>query len=387
SPDGSKFAFTATRSDGVQLYIGDSETGRVRSITGWDVNLAAGGIDWLPDNRRIVAHLVPDRRDDMPERSVVPTGPVSQESAGRTSPVRTYQDLLEDEHDEAMFDWLMTSQIAVIDTKTRREKKVGDPAVYGSVTPSPDGEYLLVNRINRPYSYLVPLWSFPETTEVWTIDGDMVAEIADLPLQDTVPIGGVPTGRRSISWQANAPASLVWVEALDGGDPKAEAEHRDKVMTLNAPFTGQPKQFVKLEDRFSGVTYIDGGRQALAREYDRDSRVARTWLVDFSQTRAEPRLVEERNIQDRYADPGTPVTTRNEFGRRVALVDGDSIFMRGRGATPKGDRPFLHKMSLQSFDKTELWRNAGDNYETVVDLLPGMRVLTSYETTTTPPNY
>ncbi|MEM0982725.1 MAG: prolyl oligopeptidase family serine peptidase [Planctomycetota bacterium] len=389
SPDGEKFAFTITSDRGIQLWVGETDSGRARSVTGWEVNEAAGGFSWLGDSRTIIARLVPNGRGSMPEESRIPEGPVTQENAGKTSPVRTYQDLLEDEHDEAMFDWLMTSQIVSIDTDRRRTKKIGDPAVYGSVSASPDGKYLLVDRVNKPYSYLVTYRSFPETTEVWTMGGKMVTEIADKGLRDNIPIGGVETGRRSIGWQSNAPATLVWAEALDGGDPKAEVPERDRVMMLSAPFDGRPTEVVRLEDRYSGAQWVGKGELAMVSEYDRDARWSRTWLMDFERPGSQPKLVFERNTQDRYADPGSPVTMLNEFGRSVAHVHNDSVFLTGRGATPQGDRPFMHRMSLRTFEKEEMWRNAGENYESIVDLLEpdGTRVLTSYQTPTVPPNY
>ena len=393
SPDGEKFAFTLTGPRGIQLWVGRTETGNARPISAWNYNEAGGGFEWMADSRRIVARLVPGDRDPMPERSPVPDGPITQESSGRDSPVRTYQDLLEDEHDVEMFDWLMTSRITVIDTATGQTRAVGSPGVYSDVDVSPNGEYLLVDRLNHPYSYLVTSRSFPTTTEVWTIDGSMVAEIADKPLRDTIPIGGVETGRRSIDWQNNAPATLVWAEALDGGDPNREADLRDKIMMHDAPFRGEPTEVARIEDRYSGLTWVGenelGDELAMLREYDRDERWSRTWLVDFENPGADPELVFERNVQDRYADPGSPVTMPNDYGQSVVHVHEGSAFLTGSGASPDGDRPFLDRMSLETFETERLWRNSGANYERVSDLLePDASVLlTRYETKTTPPNY
>lgn len=393
SPDGEKFAFTITGQRGIQLWVGRTQTGTARPVTGWNYNEAAGGFEWMADSRRIIARMVPGDRDPMPGRSPVPDGPIMQESSGRDSPVRTYQDLLEDEQDAAMFEWLMTSQITVIDTSSGTTSTPGAPGVYVDVDASPDGRYLLVERLNRPYSYLVTYGRFPSTTEVWTIDGSMAAEIADKPLRDTIPIGGVETGRRSIDWQDNAPATLVWAEALDEGDPNLEADLRDKIMMLDAPFDGEPTEVARIEDRFSGLSWVAesemGDELAMLREYDRDERWSRTWLVDFDNPGAEPELVFERNVQDRYADPGSPVTMPNAYGRSVVHVHEGSVFLTGSGASPRGDRPFLDRMSLESFETERLWRSSGESYERVVDLLEpdASTVLTRYETKTTPPNY
>jgi dipeptidyl aminopeptidase/acylaminoacyl peptidase len=388
APDGSRFAFTLTRPDGIDLWVGEPVSGRAAMVAA-DVNLAAGGYDWMNDSRTIVVRTIPADRGAMPQRSLVPTGPVMQESDGRVSPVRTFQDLLSDRHDEAMFDWLMQGRIALVDTQRRQVTPIGPAAAYTTVSPSPDGTYLFVGRLEKPYSYLVTSRSFPVTYEVWDRRGTVVATIAEKPLRDTVPIGGVETGRRSIGWQANAPATLVWAEALDGGDPKAEAERRDRLVMLAAPFAGEPTEVAQLEDRFSGIRWIDQGELAMVSEFDRDERWSRTWLVDLASPGADPRLMFERNTQDRLADPGRPMMAMNDFGRSVAMVDGGEVFMTGSGATPEGDRPFLRRMSLETFETRELWRNAGEAYETVVELLAGdgSRVLTSHETPDTPPNY
>ncbi|MFG0306168.1 MAG: prolyl oligopeptidase family serine peptidase [Phycisphaerales bacterium JB040] len=388
APNGERFAFTVTEADGIELWVCEVASGRAARVAD-RMNLAAGGFDWMSDSETLLAQTIPSDRGERPKRSAVPTGPVMQENDGRTAPVRTYQDLLSDTHDEAMFDWLMVNQIVRVDGVGGGVTPVGGPGLYTVVSASPDGEYLLVGRLEKPYSYLVTYWSFPITYEVWSATGEHVSTIAEKPLRDSVPIGGVETGRRSIGWQSNAPATLVWAEALDGGDPKAEVEHRDRIMMLDAPFTDEPTEVTRIEDRYSGLRWVGQGELAMLSEYDRDTRWTRTWLVDFGAPDSTPRLVFERNTQDRMADPGRPVSALNEYGRSVAHVDGGHVFLTGSGATEEGDRPFLRKMSLASFEQEELWRNEGENYEYVVELLAddATRVLTSYETTDTPPNY
>lgn len=388
SPDSERFAFTLTEADGIELWVYDLAGDHAAAIAD-GMNLAAGGFQWMNDSRTLIARTIPGDRGARPERSPVPTGPVMQENDGRTAPVRTYQDLLSDRHDEEMFDWLMTSRIVRIDSVSGETTRVGDPGIYTTLSPSPDGEYLLIGSLQRPYSYLVTSWRFPMVYEVWTAGGEHVATIADKPLRDSIPIGGVETGRRSIGWQANAPATLVWAEALDGGDPKAEVEHRDRIMALEAPFESEGVEIARLEDRYSGVRWVGHGELAMLSEYDRDTRWTRTWLVDFASPDSDPRLVFERNTQDRVADPGRPMSTLNEFGRSVAHVHNGHVFLSGSGATSEGDRPFLRSMSLDDFEQEELWRSAGESYEYAVELLAAdaSRVLTSYETTETPPNY
>ena len=390
SPDGSRFAFTITGEHGVQLWIGDTSTAEAKPLTGFNLNTTLGGFTWMPSGDRLLCRFVPEDRGERPERLRVPIGPVTQQTAQRTAPVRTYQDLLKDAHDEALFEHLLTSQLAIVDASTGERTNVGKPAIFSTASPSPDGRFILVTRVRRPYSYLVPFYSFPAQVEVWDTTGRPVADIAMLPLRDTTPIGGVPTGPRRITWQNNADARLVWAQALDGGDPKAEVPHRDRILALDAPFTGEPVEVLRVEDRFSRINWIAQGQLALVSEYDRDERWTRTWLYDFARTAAPGTLVFSRNRQDRYADKGSPVTTTDPRGRRLVHVHDGSVFLSGQGATPEGDRPFLDRMSLREPFATErLWRSQGESYETFAGLLEddGSRILARYETKTQPPNY
>jgi hypothetical protein len=211
------------------------------------VNEAAGGLRWMPDGRYLVGLLVPDQRGAAPKPPRAPTGPVIMESAGRRAPIRTHQDLLGNEYDEALFEHYFTSLPALIDTTSEMDARacriLGEPAVYTRLSPSPDGQYLLVERLRPPWSYMVRMSNFAATTAVWDIHGTIIHRLADLPVADAIPIRGVRTGPRSAHWRPLHPATLVWVEALDGGDPKTETEHRDRLMKLAAPFDDEPRQF------------------------------------------------------------------------------------------------------------------------------------------------
>src|SRR5439155_11976087 len=178
-----------------------------------------------------------------------------QESAGQAAPVRTFQDLLQNGHDEDLFDHYATAQLVLIDAGSGRVAQLGRPGVFAEVDPSPDGRLLLVSRVHRPYSYLYPVTSFPRDIEVWDGTGQLVHTVAKLPLEDKVPIEGVPTGPRNVHWRPTAPGTLVWVEALDDGDPKKKVPHRDRVLSLAAPFADAPKEVTKVEHRFAGLSW------------------------------------------------------------------------------------------------------------------------------------
>ncbi len=240
--DGQRFALTVRHADHMGLWVGSIE-GDLRKIENLAVNQLLGtGVRWLPDQKRLLVRRIPERGLP-PKPPAIPTGPEILEGAGAKSR-STYEarNLLETNHDDALFEYYATSELVVVDPETGKLKTLGEPAVYATADSSPDGNFLLVERMVGPWSHAVPWWRFASELEVWGKDGKPVATIASLPLADEVPIHGVPLGPRDAAWRATAPHTLYWVEALDGGNPVAEATHRDRLMRLDAPFTGNAVQ-------------------------------------------------------------------------------------------------------------------------------------------------
>jgi len=390
SPDGKHFAFTNTIATGIELWVGESATGRVSKIKGALINAAFGdALQWMPDNRTLLAQLVPSARAKLSPVSNVPREPNIQESVGRAGPVRTYQDLLKTPYDEELFDYYATAQLALVDAGSGKMTNIGQPAIYDNASPAPDGQHLLVARIKRPYSFLHPANDFPREVEVWDTKGKLIHKLASTSLQDQVPIDGVPTGPRGHSWRPTEPATLVWIEALDEGDPKKKVAHRDRVLMLKAPFTGAPVELIKLEDRSAGWQWFERGGLAFASDYNRDTRRVRTQLVNVDNASIAPRVVWHRNVQDRYNDPGQPITRVLPTGHRAIIFNDNDIYLSGTGASPEGDRPFLDRFNLQTQKATRLFRSDEKSYETVVTLLrdDGAEFITRRETPIAPSNY
>ena len=348
-----------------------------------------GGFNFMPDGETILAHLVPADRGAEPVAPTVPSGPNIQESSGNTSPTRTYQDLLSNPHDEALFEHYATSQLALI-SPDGTAKTIGEPGILFA-QGAPDGKHLIVETIRRPFSYLLGFWGFPSTIEVWNLDGEVLYTVAEVPLADNIPIGGVRTGRRDVSWMTTADATLIWAEALDGGDPKKKVPHRDQLFRLAAPFEAEPTALLKLEHRSRGVTYLADPAKIITREYDRDRRWTRSLLHDLEKG-GEPRVLVDRDLRDRYGDPGNMVMRPDADGRYLPVQDGNWIYRTGRGASPKGNLPFIDRQNLETLETERLWRCEEGKYESVVDVVKSSTdakptVITLSETPTTPPNY
>jgi dipeptidyl aminopeptidase/acylaminoacyl peptidase len=390
SPDGKQLAFTNTTADAVELWIADVETAQARRIPNVRLNACSGQpIHWLPDSNTLLCQTVVANRGQAPAASKVPAGPTIQESDGKKSPVWTFQDLLKNRHDEDLFDYYFTARLALIDSQSGNARAVGDPAVFGTVQVSPDGNHVLVAREHRPYSYQLPSFAFPKEVEIWDRQGKVEFKVASLPLADQVPIDGVPTGPRAYEWRPTEPATLLWVEALDGGDPKKKVAHRDKVLMLASPFQGQPSEVAQTEHRFAGIQWGENRDTALLRDYDRDHRRGRTFILDVDHPKSAPRVLWDRSVLDRYGDPGNPVLKTLPSGQQVIWQDGRDIFLNGRGASPSGEHPFLYRFNLDSRNADRLFKSDPDVYESVAALISDdpPRFITRRESPHETPNY
>jgi len=358
APDGRRFAFCLDRADGVGVWTADAATGAcapvpgltVRDVLGGDTSAIGGTVRWSRDGRSLLVLAAPDAPLAPPEP---PIEPQTDETAGKHSQMATYTDLLSTPADEDTFEALATTVPCRVDPVTGERQQLGPPGLYQSLNDSPDGTHLLVSRLQRPFSFRVPWSLFARRVEVWDASGTPVTVIADLPVSDEVPRQGVPTGPRMVSWEERAPASLVWAEALDGGDPVTPAEHRDRIIRLGAPFTGEPGRVLDTRHRCLGWYDLDTPNRLLMTEHDRDRRWLTTWLLDLAEP-GENRVIFDLSMDDAYGDPGTPLVTLRPDGSRTVLADGPGIYLRGDGATPHGDRPFFDRFDLGTRTHTRL---------------------------------
>lgn len=391
SPDGRHVAVTVRVGNAPgALWIVDVATARARALTGPHLNGVLGDpVDWF-GNESLLVKLIPADRGPAPARAVENLSPVVQESKGRRAAARTFTDLLNSPQDELEFEHYATADLARVSLR-------GEITLLGfrglfSVTPSPDARYLVVSSVHRPFSYAVPYFRFPQRIEILDASGERVRLIADLPLADDVPteFNSVRRGPRNPTWRADAPATLVWFEARDGGDGGREARIRDELMLLAAPFAGEPAGVMKFNLRAGAITWGDASRAFVSESWTRTRRT-RWWQFNPSDLAAEPRLIFDRSSEDRYGNPGEPVMRRNEFGRPVATfaADGAALFLRGQGASPEGNRPFLDRFDLATLQSERLWQSAAPHYEEFIAFLDdaATRVLTRREAVDEQPNY
>ncbi|MBN7809615.1 S9 family peptidase [Algoriphagus sp. H41] len=389
SPDEKFLAFTHTESNGISLWIADLTTFEAKKLSDAVVNQVFGNsVVWMPDNSLLVKTANP-ARGAMPKAPAAPAGPVIQETSGNAAPSRTYQDLLSNPYDEALFAYFMDSQLMKFSLDGSKTA-VGQPGMIKSMDLSPDGAYLLIETIKKPFSYLVPGSRFPYDVEIWKSSGEKVKTLAEIPLDEVRPTGfdATVTGPRNINWRADQPATLYWAEAMDGGNPRTEVAERDIVYTLSAPFSGEKSKLASTSLRFGGIDWSDDSF-AILNERWFASRTEKRSVINPASSSQAPRVIIERSSDDLYNDPGDPVMTENQFGRNVLLRKGDLIFMRSEGGSAEGSMPFLSTFNTKTKEQKILWRSQAPYYERVAKVLnaDASEFVTLKESTDIQPNY
>jgi len=364
--DGQRFALTVGYTDRVELWMG-SVKGEIKKIENITLNpLISTTVRWLPDQKRVLVRKIP-ARGLAPESPAIPIGPEILEGDG-ASARSTYEarNLLVTAHDDALFEYYTTCELAIVDPANGKVNVIGRPAPYTKAVFSPDGKYILVERMVGPWSHEVAFWRFATEIEVWNEKGELVKTIASLPLANEVPAHGEPEGPRSVSWRPTAPHTLYWVEALDGGDPVAEVSHRDKLMFLEAPFKDEPKEVFRAEHRIQPWRFAWGAEDGMLMltQRERIRRWRYVWLLDVD--KGTSRQWFDLDESDRYNDPGSPVFQQLPNGKRVMRQKGDAVYFRGSGATKQGDRPFLDLRQLETGESTRLFRCDPNRYENFI---------------------
>ncbi len=391
---GKRFAFVNLAPEAVELWIGDAKTGAVHKVPGVRLNpMFNDEMQWMPDQKTLLVKMVPKGMGAPPPQPVVPIGPSIQETEGQKGQSSTYEnrDTLGNKHDEDVFDYYAASQLALIDAATSAITPVGKAANYESVSPAPDGKHILVTAIHKPYSYVTTYDRFPKEVEVWDVaDRTHVAAhtIVSLPLADRVPIAGVPLGPRDFSWRATEPATLVWAEALDGGDWKVNVPARDKIMLLKAPFSSTAVEVTRTERRYVGLGWGEQPGTALLNEYDENRHWRRSFIIDLDEKQSKPRLLWDLSTDEKYANPGRPVERQLANGAWVVRQKGDSIYLSGIGSSPDGDRPFLDRLDLSTQKSERLFRSEKTCFERFLSFTgPDTKTfLTWHQSPADPPN-
>lgn len=361
SPCQTKLAFTHSAPQGVEAWYVAVATAQAVRLTGPCVNASLDQpFCWIEEGNALLVKCLPEQRPALRDpKTVVPQGPSISISDGQKAENRTYQDLLKNRDDAYNFTQLATSELHRVDLKGQRSRWLSAAALYRTMQPSPDGNYVLVTAIEPPFSYWVPYTRFPQVTQLYTRTGTWVKTLNRVPLTEELPKGfmSVRTGRRSMGWRADQPATVTWVEALDGGDAALEASHRDALYALDtAQLEAEPTLLVKTKQRFHMVEWASD-ELALIHDYWWNTRNTKVYRFQPNQPEAVPETIIDRNYQDQYNDPGYFLTTRNAYGQTVLETHDNALYLIGEGFSAKGQFPFVDRWDLETQTTTRLYQS------------------------------
>jgi dipeptidyl aminopeptidase/acylaminoacyl peptidase len=392
SRDEKKIAFTHTTNNGVELWVLDVETAKATRLTEAIINANMGNpVSWLSDNKRLLVRLLPKNRIALIDtKKDLPKGPTVSTSDGSVSQNPTFQDLLKNKADEQNFETLITSDLYKISI-TGKAEQFKPSAMFAGVSVSPDGNYILITTIQKPFSYLVPYYRFPQKSIVYDTTGNEIKVVNDVPLIENLPKGfdSAPKGKRNMGWRDDKPSTLYYVVALDEGDKSKKAELRDEVFIWNAPFTSAATSLFKTKQRFAGIIW---GNDKFAVGYDQwyDTRNMKTYLIDPSVSNENPKIIYDRNFQDIYSDPGNFETKKNLFGRYVLIIEKDNAYLIGDGYSKEGQFPFIDEINLTSLKKKRLYqseyKDKKEDLLSIEDIKKG-EVLVQIQSSNEFPNY
>lgn len=392
SPNQKMMACLNTTKSGVEVWVIDIEKQQAFNVCPAIVNANMGdAINWFKDSKALLVKTLPKDKDALINtQEAVPTGPTISVSDGKKAQNRTYQDLLKNQNDEHNFEILAQSEIVKADLNGTLTTFL-PVAMYRGISFSPDGSYVLVSKIKKPFSYIVTYSRFPFEETVYTQSGSFVATVNDVPLNEVQPKGfmATRTGKRNLSWRSDQAATLYYAEALDEGDPENKVPHRDAVYQMEAPFTGTPSLLLKTINRFAGITWGNSST-AVAYDYWWNDRNTKTYIFDPGNNTKDPKIITDRNYQDRYSDPGDFVTKRNKFNRSVLDIDKNTLFLMGDGFTKEGQFPFVDAYNVESGKTKRLYESKyTDKLEylySAIDMKKG-KILVRIESQKEYPNY
>ena len=227
------------------------------------------------------------------------------------------------------------------------------------------------------------------TSTVYDTAGNLVKTVNEVPLTEIMPKGfsSVRAGKRNMSWRDDQPSTLVYAEALDGGDQSKNVENRDEIFLWDAPFNSAPKSFFKTNQRFSGIDWSNGDF-AIVSDSWYDTRNTKSYLINLKNNSSK--IIDDRNYQDVYSDPGTFNTTKNQYGRTVIDAKNNKAYLVGEGFTKNGQFPFIDEVDMSSSAKKRIYtsklKNSKENIIDILDAKSG-NVLVVEQSSNQYPNY
>ena len=419
SPDGTQIGFLVHEDDATHVYVADPSNGRSRQVTRSPVLATLStSFDWTPDSRSIVTILLPEDRGPAPVDPAIPTGPKVRVTTPETNRIRTYADLLENQHEKAMLEYYTTGQLAVVQVQNRRTRHIGEPAMFRTVSVSPDGGYARVSTMLKPFSYIVPTGSFGGVEGLWSLeDGSVLAQLSERELNLGAPSDTTDDDdddsdpeKRNFAWRPDGQGlSFLQQEPQEPGDstqadstqadstqtddaPRARgrpgadedeeqgsgrSRRKDRVMQWLPPFDSTSMTVVyESNSRLSGVQYSADTRALfLSEQQGQNVHQYAVFLDDTALTRHT--LFRGERPRGRFGGGGARMLTKRlDNGVSVVRVspDGEFVFFSGTDNADdpmeEGPKSYIKQVEIRTGDSTRVYESENDGvFERVLQVL------------------
>jgi len=392
SPNDKKILFSHTTNSGVELWVVDVATAKAAKLTDATVNANLGNpFSWFLDNETILVKMLPkNRKPLLDSKKDLPTGPIISSTSGAKSQNRTYPDMLKNQNDEINFENIITSELYKV-SLNGTATLFKEAAMYAGERISPDGNYIMLTTIQKPFSYVVPLYRFPSKTVVYDARGKEIKTVNEVPLNEIIPKGfmAVRKGKREMAWRNDKPATLSYVVALDEGDPANKVDFRDEVFLWDAPFANNATTLAKVPQRYNDIVWGNDNIAFLTDEWY-DTRNTKTYLINPSNPSQQPKVITDRNQQDVYSDPGVFETKKNEYNKYVLAIEKENAYRIGEGYTKEGQFPFIDEFNLKTLQSkrlyTSTYKDKKEDLLGIEDFKTG-KVLVQIQSKSDYPNY
>nr|WP_095929561.1 prolyl oligopeptidase family serine peptidase [Flavobacterium sp. ACN2] len=392
SPNDKKILFSHTTNSGVELWVLDVASVQATKLTEARVNANLGNpFNWFLDSETILVKMLPKNRPPLLDsKKDLPTGPIISNTSGEKSQNRTYPDMLKNKNDEANFENCITSELYKV--KLNGDAVLyKDAAMFAGEKISPDGQYIMLTTIQKPFSYVVPLNRFPSKTVVYDLSGREIKTVNEVPLNEIMPKGfmAVRKGKREMAWRNDKPATLSYVVALDEGDPANKVDFRDEVFLWDAPFDKEASSLAKTPQRFSDIMWGNDNLAVLSEEWY-DTRSTKTFLINPSNPNQQPKMITDRNSQDVYSDPGVFETKKNAYNKYVLAIEKNNLYRIGEGYTKNGQFPFVDEFNVETLKSKRIYTSPyKDKKEDILEIedFKSGKILVMIQSKTEYPNY
>lgn len=381
SPDGSMVAYFAHFDDATHIYIADTKTGTSRKLTTTPVLAThVTSFQWTADSKNILTVLLPENRSVAPVEPNIPTSPKVRLTNEGFNPIRTYGHLLKNQHDKDLLEYYSTGQLALINTETSQAKNIGDPDMFLTASISPDGKFVRVKILQKPFSYIVPLKMFASVEQLWNLNGKSLVDLIKTPLSliDDESKNSIQKYKDSPKPKKNEKAERYLQWAPDGKGLiflqqkkiKKGKTGNDQLVRWIPPFEPNNTEVLyqqkdKMDDNVIFSRDMTFAFLCETKEKDKTKKLFTVKLADPK----KKYTITKSKTDDFYNDPGQLLTKSDSRGQ-FAVVSSDNKYVYLQGTKYYKDfhknppRPFVDKVAIEnSSEKTRIFKSPTDKFE------------------------